>query len=85
MAADALFGLPRKKSSGESFEGPKHKDRFFLQQCEVDAFVEQANPQPEVGTIIDSLKVDHIKGMKPYMCVDKMKKLFCFIIHDCLM
>ena len=49
MAADALFGLPRKKSSGESFEAPKHGDRFFLNQTEVDGFIEQANSQPEVG------------------------------------
>ncbi|KAJ8345844.1 hypothetical protein SKAU_G00300370 [Synaphobranchus kaupii] len=37
--ADGLFGLPRKKSSGESFEAPKQGERMFLDQEKVDKFV----------------------------------------------
>ena len=36
---DAVFGLPRKKSAGVSFQPPLHKDLFFLDQGEVDELV----------------------------------------------
>ena len=40
---DALFGLPRKKSAGESFRSPLHGDLFFCDQTEVDEFVINAS------------------------------------------
>ncbi|XP_061592259.1 uncharacterized protein LOC133457248 isoform X2 [Cololabis saira] len=49
LAADGLFGLPRKKSSGRSFEGPKHNNRFFSPQDDVDAFVKEQQHTPEEG------------------------------------
>lgn len=38
IAADALFGIPRKLSLGISVEGPKPADRFFCNQ-DADTFV----------------------------------------------
>lgn len=37
---DALFGLPRKKSAGRSSHDPLNKQLFFLDQSNVDEFVE---------------------------------------------
>ena len=39
----ALFGLPRKKSAGESVRSPLHGDLFFCGQAEVDDFVVNAS------------------------------------------
>ena len=36
---DAVFGLPRKKSSGCSYRDPLYKDVFFSDQLTVDEFV----------------------------------------------
>ena len=35
-ALDGLFGLPRKKSAGESFRPPLHGSLFFCDQSDVD-------------------------------------------------
>ena len=37
---DACFGLSRKRSQGEGFATPKHKDLFFGDQNDVDNFVD---------------------------------------------
>ena len=37
---DACFGLSRKRSQGEGFATPKHKDLFFRDQNDVDNFVD---------------------------------------------
>lgn len=37
---DGNFGLVRKKTSGISYEGPKHKNLMFCDQDVVDQFVE---------------------------------------------
>ena len=37
---DACFGLSRKRSQGEGFTTPKHKDLFFGDQDDVDNFVD---------------------------------------------
>ncbi|KAJ8381329.1 hypothetical protein SKAU_G00021070 [Synaphobranchus kaupii] len=47
FAADGLFGLPRKKSSRESFEASKHGERMFLDQEKVDKFVVSGHPPVE--------------------------------------
>lgn len=36
---DALFGLPRKKSAGQSFKDPVHGDLFFQDQQAVDEYI----------------------------------------------
>ncbi|KAK6304086.1 hypothetical protein J4Q44_G00246720 [Coregonus suidteri] len=51
IAADALFGLPRKISSGTSIEGPKHAGRFFCDQDKVDCFVGGASDTPTEGCL----------------------------------
>ncbi|XP_030297532.1 uncharacterized protein LOC115596498 isoform X2 [Sparus aurata] len=51
VAADGLFGLPRKKSSGSSLEAPKHSNRFFCPQDDVDAFTEEKRHSSEQGCI----------------------------------
>ena len=38
---DALFGLPRKKSSGTSYIQPLYEDLFFLNQVDVDKFINE--------------------------------------------
>lgn len=37
---DAIFGLPRKKSSGTSYREPLHAGIFFEDQSKVDEFVD---------------------------------------------
>lgn len=39
ISVDALFGLPRKKSSGTSYVNPLNDNLFFLDQVEVDKFI----------------------------------------------
>ena len=39
LSMDALFGLPRKKSSGVSHHEPLTRNTYFLPQEEVDNFV----------------------------------------------
>lgn len=41
ISMDALFGLPRKKSSGKSHSEPLSGNRFFFSQTEVDLYVAQ--------------------------------------------
>ena len=53
---DALFGLPRKKSAGESIRSPLHGDLFFCDQAEVDDFVVNASS----GLKDDSKVIRHI-------------------------
>ncbi len=36
---DALFGLPRKKAAGHSYQNSLHGDIFFGNQADVDEFV----------------------------------------------
>ena len=36
---DALFGLPRKKSSGKSCRDPLHGETMFVNQSDLDEFV----------------------------------------------
>ena len=40
---DALFGLPRKKSTSISYRDPLHGDLFFYGQNSMDVFVEEAS------------------------------------------
>ena len=40
ISMDALFGLPRKKSAGQSFHDPLNGQLFFLDQSNVDEYVE---------------------------------------------
>ena len=40
---DALFGLPRKKSSGSSYRNSIHGHYFFCDQSAVDEFVSMAS------------------------------------------
>ena len=39
ISMDALFGLPRKKSAGQSFREARHGHLFFRQPSVVDEFV----------------------------------------------
>ena len=59
---DALFGLPRKKSAGQSFSNPLSGKLFFLDQDLVDDFVAaesmQKRADPKVYSYI------HVRG--PY-------------------
>lgn len=41
-AMDALFGLPRKKSAGESYRSSLHGEIFFNEQTDVDIFVSES-------------------------------------------
>ena len=43
LSMDALFGLPRKKSSGTSYREAIHGHYFFDNQSDVDEFV-SSNP-----------------------------------------
>ncbi|XP_033743002.1 uncharacterized protein LOC117329255 [Pecten maximus] len=43
ISFDADFQLVRKQSSGHSWNEPKHKGRFFLNQEDVDSFISQYN------------------------------------------
>lgn len=60
---DALFGLPRKKSAGESFRSPLHGDLFFCDQTEVDEFVINASCGQK-----DDFKVILFAGMQILNC-----------------
>ena len=42
-ALDGLFGLPRKKSAGESLRPPLHGSLFFCDQSDVDEFVDNGS------------------------------------------
>ena len=42
LSMDALFGLPRKKSSGTSYRDAIHGHYFFEDQSMVDEFVTSA-------------------------------------------
>ena len=57
-AMDALFGLPRKKSAGTSYQDPLHGNLFFCNQSAVDQFVtdnQQPKPTSNVSTFFMSL------------------------------
>lgn len=45
VSLDANFGLVRKKNSGTSLEPPKHASKFFINQEEVDDYVDQYSTQ----------------------------------------
>ncbi|XP_071815309.1 uncharacterized protein [Apostichopus japonicus] len=45
VSLDANFGLVRKKKSGTSLEPPKHASKFFINQEEVDDYVDQYSTQ----------------------------------------
>ena len=49
-AVDGLFGLPRKKLSGSSYEQPKHEEKYFASQADVDRFA--CKPIPPTGKVI---------------------------------
>lgn len=40
---DGLFGLPRKKSAGESHRDALHGNIFFCDQAAVDEFVNESS------------------------------------------
>lgn len=44
---DADFQLVRKLSSGKSWDQPKHKEKFFLNQDAVDEFMAGQQTKPE--------------------------------------
>ncbi len=44
LSMDALFGLPRKKAAGHSFDDPLHGSLLFGDQKQVDDFVAQSVP-----------------------------------------
>lgn len=57
-AMDALFGLPRKKSAGTSYQDPLHGNLFFCNQSAVDQFVtdiQQPKPTSNVSIVFMSL------------------------------
>ena len=54
LSADACFGLPRKRSAGESFQDPLSGDSYFLDQDKVDNFMEEYPKS-------DSRKADALK------------------------
>ena len=39
VAIDAIFGLPRKKSAGSSYQDPLFGSLYFSEQSSVDEFV----------------------------------------------
>lgn len=43
---DADFQLVRKFSSGKSWDQPKHKEKFFLNQDAVDDFMASQQTKP---------------------------------------
>ena len=43
LSMDALFGLPRKKSAGQSFRKAIHGHLFFRDQSAVDEYVASAS------------------------------------------
>ncbi|XP_071851551.1 uncharacterized protein [Apostichopus japonicus] len=45
VSLDANFGLVRKKNAGTSLEPPKHASKFFINQEEVDDYVDQYSTQ----------------------------------------
>ena len=40
LSIDANFGLCRKRSAGKSVSGPRTKNKMFIDQTEVDSFVQ---------------------------------------------
>lgn len=47
LSMDADFQLVRKLSSGKSWDQPKHKEKFFLNQDAVDDFMAGQQTKPE--------------------------------------
>jgi len=48
---DALFGLPRKKSAGQSFRKPLHGHLYFSDQQAVDEYV-ACTPQQKATEMV---------------------------------
>ena len=48
---DAIFGLPRKKSTGSSYRSPLYEDLFYLDQGAVDQYVNDY-PKPKALTVV---------------------------------
>ena len=54
-AMDALFGLPRKKSTGVSYQDPLHADLFFCDQFVAESKSTKTTPNVTQGPIYMSL------------------------------
>ena len=48
---DALFGLPRKRSASTSHRNPLYNNLYFLQQNEVDEFIQQQRNEPAENNV----------------------------------
>lgn len=46
---DALFGLPRKKSAGKSHRDPLFESLYFLQQSNIDEFINKQTSEPNIN------------------------------------
>ena len=51
VSMDALFGLPRKRSAGTSHRNPLYNNLYFLQQNEVDEFIQQQRNEPAENNV----------------------------------
>lgn len=52
---DALFGLPRKKEAGKSYRDPLYKQTYFVEQIDIDKYVEDMNADSMPSVSLSSL------------------------------
>ena len=67
---DALFGLPRKKSSGRSYRDAIHGHYFFHDQSAVDEFVFSAPRRKNKAVKVRSFCLSFIHFLFGLMCLN---------------
>lgn len=80
---DALFGLARKKSAGQSHRDPLHGHVFFKNQVSVDEHVASA-PQRRVYDKVcsDFLAGDALRSSNRYKALDETALFGCGCRHE---
>ncbi|XP_019857881.1 PREDICTED: uncharacterized protein LOC109586148 [Amphimedon queenslandica] len=83
ISMDALFGLPRKKSSGKSHSEPLSGNRFFCSQNEVDLYVAQ-NSQTiiEANDCSSFMAGNPMRSASRFHALDETGVLGCACRHE---
>ncbi|CAI8006843.1 hypothetical protein GBAR_LOCUS4927 [Geodia barretti] len=83
ISMDALFGLPRKKSAGQSHRDPLHGHIFFKDQPSVDENVASSSRRNAYDKVCsDFLAGDVLRSSNRYKALDETALFGCACRHE---
>ncbi|CAI8049128.1 hypothetical protein GBAR_LOCUS27057, partial [Geodia barretti] len=83
ISMDALFGLPRKKSAGQSHRDPLHGHIFFKDQPSVDEHVASSSRRNACDKVCsDFLAGDVLRSSNRYKALDETALFGCACRHE---